>query len=69
MNTLEEKLLDKYKKIFIEYFSCTYCIKQLPLLKKEFSYLNDVDSISLQQAIRHLDTAYQNFYKKHTYIL
>ena len=48
----------------IEYFSCTYCIKQLPLLKKEFSYLNDVDSISLQQAIRHLDTAYQNFYKK-----
>lgn len=23
MNQLEEKLLDKYKKIFIEYFSCT----------------------------------------------
>ena len=48
----------------IEYFSCSYCIKQLPLLKKEFPYLNDVDSISLQQAIRHLDISYQNFFKK-----
>lgn len=36
----------------------------LTALKKEgdFSWLNDVSSVPLQQSLRHLDRAYQNFY-------
>ena len=32
--------------------------------KSEFSFLKDVDSIALQQSLRDLDRAYQNFFKK-----
>ena len=32
-------------------------------MKKEKEFLKEVDSISLQQALRHLDTAFQNFFK------
>ena len=32
-------------------------------MKKEKDFLKEVDSISLQQALRHLDTAFQNFFK------
>jgi putative transposase len=35
----------------------------LKLLKKELSFLKDVDSIALQQSLRHLDTAYKNFFR------
>ena len=32
-------------------------------LKKEYEFLKEVDSISLQQSLRHLDAAYSNFFK------
>lgn len=39
-------------------------INQLPQLKSELTYLKDAPSQSLQQAIRNLDTAYANFFRK-----
>ena len=36
---------------------------ELKLLKQELSFLKDVDSIALQQSLRHLDTAYKNFFR------
>ncbi len=33
-------------------------------LKKEHEWLKDADSTALQQSLRHLDNAYQNFFKK-----
>lgn len=39
-------------------------INQLPQLKAELTYLKDVPSQSLQQAIRNLDAAYANFFRK-----
>ena len=35
----------------------------LKRLKNELPFLKDVDSISLQQCLRHLDTAYKNFFR------
>lgn len=42
------------------------CAKELTEMKKteEHSFLQEVDSISLQQSLRHLDTAFQNFFKQ-----
>ena len=37
--------------------------KDLKRLKNELPFLKDVDSISLQQCLRHLDTAYKNFFR------
>ena len=37
--------------------------KLLLAFKEENVFLKDMDSISLQQALRHLDTAYQNYFK------
>lgn len=39
------------------------CSKDLVPLKKEKEFLKEVDSISLQQSLRHLDNAYQNFFR------
>lgn len=38
--------------------------KMLPLMKKEFLWLKDVDSTALKSAVRNLDTAYQNFFRR-----
>ena len=43
--------------------SYTDCSKDLVPLKKEKDFLKEVDSISLQQSLRHLDNAYQNFFR------
>ncbi|WP_301203790.1 helix-turn-helix domain-containing protein, partial [uncultured Dubosiella sp.] len=42
--------------------SYTFCAKELTVLKKteEYAFLKEVDSISLQQSLRHLDQAFQN---------
>ena len=37
-------------------------IRRLPGLKKQFTWLQEVDSVALQQSIRHLGTAYANFF-------
>jgi putative transposase len=39
-------------------------INQLPELKKELTYLKDAPSQALQQAIKNLDAAYANFFRK-----
>ena len=46
--------------------SYTFCAKELAVLKKteEYAFLKEVDSISLQQSLRHLDQAFQNFFKR-----
>ena len=43
----------------------TMCAKEMAEMKKteEYSFLREVDSVSLQQSLRHLDTAFQNFFQ------
>ena len=55
-------MYDKEKK------STTYNTqaKELVPLKIELPYLKEVDSIALQQALKHLETAYMNFFEKRT---
>ena len=43
--------------------SYTKCAADLVYFKKENPFLKEVDSISLQQALRHLDAAFQNFFR------
>ena len=43
--------------------SCNELIKQLPTMKAEKEFLAEVPSQSLQQAIRHMDTGFQNFFR------
>ena len=42
-------------------------ICRLPELKRENPWLREVDSIALQQSIRHLGTAYENFFNRKTH--
>ena len=44
-------------------FGYNSCAKDLANLKKEYVWLKEVDSISLQQTLKDLDTAYSNFFK------
>lgn len=46
--------------------SLTYnmCANNLTILKQEIEWLKEVDSVSLQQSLRNLDTAYQNFFRR-----
>jgi len=57
------KKIDLYKS---NNKSLTYnqCANDLKNLKKEFAWLKEVDSISLQQTLKDLDTAYQNFFRR-----
>ena len=41
----------------------TECASDLVQLKKEKEFLKEVDSIALQQSLRHLDNAYKNFFR------
>lgn len=59
-------MLDQKKRLYEENkeeISCNELIKQLPALKKEKNFLAEVPSQSLQQAIRHLDKGFQNFFR------
>lgn len=44
--------------------SYTQCAADLVLLKNENPFLKEVDSIALQQDLRHLDIAFKNFFRK-----
>ncbi|WP_304407312.1 RNA-guided endonuclease TnpB family protein, partial [uncultured Dubosiella sp.] len=46
--------------------SYTFCAKELTEMKKndQYAFLKEVDSISLQQSLRHLDQAFQNFFNQ-----
>jgi putative transposase len=46
--------------------SCHALIKQLPELKKEYDWLQEINSQSLQQEIGHLDAAFTSFFKGNT---
>jgi putative transposase len=37
----------------------------LPALKEQFPWLKDISSVPVQQSLRHLDTAFQNFFEGH----
>lgn len=49
--------------------SYSACAKDLVLLKKEYEWLKEVDSIALQSSVKNLDTAYINFFRKKRNIL
>ena len=44
----------------------TVCAKKMAAMKKtdEYAFLKEVDSVSLQQSLRHLDAAFQNFFRQ-----
>lgn len=44
----------------------TNCSKVLTELKEQMTWLTQVDAISLQQTLRDLDSAYQNFFSNRT---
>lgn len=58
--TLNNELYEKEKKKY----SCYELIKMLTQYKKECSWLNEVSAQTSKEAIRNLDKAYVNFYKK-----
>ena len=55
---LKSKLYEFYK-IRLNYNRCS---KALTELKRQKTWLKEVDSVSLQQTLRDLDSAYQNFF-------
>lgn len=46
------------------YFNANQAKKEIALLKKNYSWLKEVDSISLQAAVESLDDSYSRYYKK-----
>lgn len=44
--------------------SCFDLMNQIPDLKKDYTWLKEINSQSLQQSVRHLDNAFTRFYKK-----
>ena len=61
-NYFLEKSISMYKeeKITLRYKDYASMLVEM---KKEYEFLKEVDSISLQQSLRHLDAAYSNFFK------
>lgn len=62
-NTMLDRKISAYKENG-RTLSAFDLIKQLPELKSEFTFLKDAPSQALQQAIKNLDTAYANFFRK-----
>ena len=62
-NTMLDRKISAYKDRG-ETISAIELINQLPELKSEKEFLKEVPSQSLQQAIRNLDSAYSNFFRK-----
>jgi len=60
-----DKRIQAYKenKTSLNYYDCANNLKDL---KKEFEWLKEVDSISLQSSLKNLDSAYQKFFKEHS---
>lgn len=57
------KKIELYKKDK-QSFTYNACSNDLKNLKAEFEWLKEVDSISLQQSLKDLDKAYQNFFRR-----
>mgnify|MGYP004644036079 CR=1 FL=1 len=62
-NTMLDRKISAYKESGT-IISAIELINQLPELKTEKEFLKEVPSQSLQQAIRNLDTAFANFFRK-----
>ena len=62
-NIMLDRRISAYKESG-KIISSIELINQLPELKSEKEFIKEVPSQSLQQAIRNLDTAYSNFFKK-----
>ena len=62
-NTMLDRKIRAYKEDGTS-LSAIELINQLPQLKEEFPFLKDAPSQALQQAVRNLDTAYRNFFRK-----
>ena len=62
-NTMLDRKISTYKESGIT-LSAFDLINQLPQLKSELPFLKDAPSQSLQQAIKNLDSAYANFFRK-----
>ena len=62
-NTMLDRKISAYKENG-KTISAIELINQLPQLKSELIYLQNAPSQSLQQAIRNLDAAYANFFRK-----
>ncbi|OFD73646.1 hypothetical protein BWGOE8_38300 [Bacillus mycoides] len=62
-NYFLEKWNDRYKETgkALSYGTCSL---QLPILKKEFVWLKEVDSIALQSSLHNLADSYARFFKK-----
>lgn len=57
--------LNKRKEVYEKdktTFTYNMCSKDLTQLKKEFEWLKEADSVSLQSSLRSLDDAYQRFF-------
>ena len=60
-------LLAKWNQTYQETgkgLSYSACSADLPLLKKEFLWLKEVNSIALQSSVRHLADSFDRFFKK-----
>ena len=62
-NTMLDRKISAYKESGVT-LSAFELINQLPQLKSELTFLKDAPSQALQQAIRNLDSAYVNFFRK-----
>ena len=62
-NTMLDRRISVYKESG-KTISSIELINQLPELKNKKEFLKEVSSYALQQAIRNLDTAYSNFFRK-----
>ena len=62
-NTMLDRKITAYKNDKSS-ISSIELINQIVPLKEEFSYLKEVPSQALQQAVRNMDAAYQNFFRK-----
>ena len=62
-NTMLDRKMRAYKESGTT-ISTIELINQLPQLKAELTFLKDAPSQSLQQAIRNLDSAYANFFRR-----
>lgn len=58
-----DKKINLYKEAK-QSMSFYVCSADLTLLKKEMTWLREVDKWALQNSLKNLDTAYQNFFKK-----
>lgn len=62
-NTMLDRKITAYKNDKTS-ISSIELINQIVPLKEEFTYLREVPSQALQQAVRNMDAAYQNFFRK-----